>query len=73
MDYNEILQKVVNYYHTNTVAAILIAAIVLFLLFKKPKLLLLLIFLGIAAIGILFIISKLESTGLEHKKIPFIE
>ena len=73
MDYNEILQKVINYYQANTVAAIFIAAIVLYLLFKKPKLLLLLIFLGIAAIGILFIISKLESTGLEHKKIPFIE
>jgi uncharacterized membrane protein YccC len=73
MDFNEMLQKIINYYHANTVAAILIAAIVLFLLFKKPKLLLLLIFLGIAAIGILFIISKLESTGLEHKKIPFIE
>lgn len=73
MDYNEILQKVIIYYHTNTVAAIFIAAIVLYLLFKKPKLLLLLIFLGIAALGILFIISKLESTGLEHKKIPFIE
>ena len=30
MDYNEILQKVINYYQTNTVAAIFIAAIVLY-------------------------------------------
>jgi len=73
MDFNAILQKAINYYHTNTAAAILIIAIMLFLLFKKPKLLFLLIFLGIAAIGVLYLISKLESTGLEHKKIPFLE
>jgi hypothetical protein len=73
MDFNEILQKAINYYQTNTTAAILIIAIVLFLLFKKPKLLFVLIFLGLAAIGVLYLISKLESTGLEHKKIPFVE
>jgi len=73
MDFNAILQKAIDYYQTNTAAAILIIAIVLFLLFKKPKLLFLLIFLGIAAIGVLYLISKLESTGLEHKKIPFLE
>jgi len=73
MDFNEIMQKIINYYQANTVAAISIAIIVVFLLFKKPKLLFLLIFLGLAAIGVLYLISKLESTGLEHKKIPFLE
>ncbi len=73
MDFNEILQKAINYYQTNTVAAIAIIVIVIFLLFKKPKLLFLLIFLGLAAIGVLYLIAKLDSTGLEHRKIPFVE
>jgi hypothetical protein len=73
MNFNEIIQKGINYFQTNPAAAISITVIVLFLLFKKPKLLLLLIFLVLASIGIMHLIAKLSSTGLEHKKIPFLE
>ena len=73
MNLNEITQKGLSYYHANPAVTILIAVIVIFLLFKKPKLLFLLIFLGLVAIGVLYLISKLDSTGLEHKKIPFVE
>lgn len=73
MDYNEIIQKGLDYFQTNPAAAISISIIILFLLFKKPKLLFLLIFLVLAGIGVMHLIAKLSSTGLEHKKIPFLE
>jgi hypothetical protein len=73
MDYNEIIQKGLGYFQTNPAAAISISIIILFLLFKKPKLLFILIFLVLAGIGVMHLIAKLSSTGLEHKKIPFLE
>lgn len=73
MDYNEIIQKGLSYFQTNPAAAISISIIILFLLFKKPKLLFILIFLVLAGIGVMHLIAKLSSTGLEHKKIPFVE
>ncbi|RJQ54592.1 MAG: hypothetical protein C4526_05030 [Nitrospiraceae bacterium] len=73
MHFNDLVQRGMDYFHANPAVAIAVAVILLFLLFRKPKLFLVLLFLALAAIGVNYLFDKLSSTGLEHKKMPFLE
>lgn len=73
MDALELIQSVLDYYQSNTAAAVSVTIIVLFLLIKKPKLLFYLILLLAAGLGIMVLFAKLSSSGLEHRKLPFVE
>ncbi|MBI5741802.1 MAG: hypothetical protein HZA16_13945 [Nitrospirae bacterium] len=73
MDFNDLIQKGIDYSRANPATAIAAAFIVLLLLFKKPKLLIILVLLALAAAGMYYILAKLSTTGLEHKKLPFFD
>lgn len=73
-DFYEIIENVWKYSQDNPVVAIPIALVILYLLFRKPKLLIGLVFIGLAIYGVMQLLAMLSSsTGLEHKKIPFVD
>jgi len=71
MDFNDLIQKGMDYFQANPAVAAAAAIITLFLLFKKPKFFIVLLLIALAAVGMNYVMAKLSTTGLEHQKVPF--
>ena len=73
-DINKIIDYIWKYSQDHPAVAIPVALVVLYLLFRKPKVLVGLLFVGLAFYGVFQLLAKLSATtGLEHKKIPFVD
>lgn len=65
MDFNKLVENIVDLAGGDPVVAAAGAFIVLFLLFRKPKILLFLVLAALAAKGVMLLFDKLSGTGLD--------
>ena len=72
MIFDKLITDIQNYVQANPAASISAAVILLFLLFKRPKIFIVLLFIGMAAMGMMYFFAKLSAAGLSDEKIPFI-
>ncbi|GBD97861.1 MAG TPA: hypothetical protein ENG83_00100 [Nitrospirae bacterium] len=72
MAFDKLIVDIQNYIQANPAGSISAGVILLFLLFKRPKIFIVLFFIGLVAVGMQYIFTKLSGAGLGDKKPPFI-
>ena len=64
MEFNKLLNNILNYIQAYPAGAIAAGVILLFLLIRRPKLFFTLLLIGLAAVGVLHLFAKLSGMGL---------
>jgi hypothetical protein len=64
VEFNKLLNDILNYSQANPAGAIAAGIILLLLLIRRPKLFFTLLLMGLAAVGVLHLFAKLSGMGL---------
>ena len=68
INFDEIYNVMLNYFHDNIYIAIALAVVLLYLLFREPKLFISLLLVVCVLTALLYVLSLISSVGIESKK-----